>query len=183
MKKYSEFQQLKVVVMRLKCSRKNSNTITLNLGSLKLKVICVWWSCAEIASRHHVEQITQVIDEALASRKRRWMKHEMPSRGGDVWSRTCRSPSRQVSAKALKHNLGKTWCSRTTWQDTFYANQLGPLQFRCWRIVSGVYKDTMYMQRWQSPKLSGNRNDAAGKAYDKIDRILNLPYLIGKEDG
>lgn len=47
-------------------------------------------------------------------------------------------------------------------------------------IVSGGHTDLVYMKKHGSIKwLGGTRDDAAGEAFDKIGRLLNLPYPGG----
>lgn len=47
-------------------------------------------------------------------------------------------------------------------------------------IVSGGHTDLIYMKKHGSIKrLGGTRDDASGEAFDKIGRLLNLPYPAG----
>ncbi|MBI2195465.1 MAG: tRNA (adenosine(37)-N6)-threonylcarbamoyltransferase complex transferase subunit TsaD [Candidatus Levybacteria bacterium] len=49
-------------------------------------------------------------------------------------------------------------------------------------IVSGGHTDLILIRKHQSIKwLGGTRDDAAGEAFDKIGRLLNLPYPGGPE--
>ena len=65
-----------------------------------------------------------------------------------------------------------------------YANQLvEPLQFPLMAlVVSGGHTELVYMPEDGKFQIIGEtRDDAAGEAYDKIGRILNLPYPGGKK--
>ena len=65
-----------------------------------------------------------------------------------------------------------------------YANQLvEPLQFPLMAlVVSGGHTELVYMPEDGEFQIIGEtRDDAAGEAYDKIGRILNLPYPGGKK--
>jgi N6-L-threonylcarbamoyladenine synthase len=47
-------------------------------------------------------------------------------------------------------------------------------------LVSGGHTDLIYMEKHGSIKwLGGTRDDAAGEAFDKIGRLLDLPYPAG----
>jgi N6-L-threonylcarbamoyladenine synthase len=47
-------------------------------------------------------------------------------------------------------------------------------------LVSGGHTDLLYMEKHGSIKwLGGTRDDAAGEAFDKIGRLLSLPYPAG----
>lgn len=47
-------------------------------------------------------------------------------------------------------------------------------------IVSGGHTDILYFENHKKIKwLGGTRDDAAGEAFDKIGRLLNLPYPAG----
>ena len=49
-------------------------------------------------------------------------------------------------------------------------------------IVSGGHTDLLYFENHEKYKwLGGTRDDAAGEAFDKIGRLLNLPYPAGSE--
>ncbi len=47
-------------------------------------------------------------------------------------------------------------------------------------VVSGGHTDLVLMESYQTKKvIGGTRDDAAGEAFDKIGRLLNLPYPAG----
>ena len=115
----------------------------------------------EIASRHHVEQITQVIEEALVQ-------------AGKTME--------EIDAVALAVN--KPLIAVNHMAGHIYANQLiEPLQFPLMAlVVSGGHTELVYMpEDGQFEIIGETRDDAAGEAYDKIGRILNLPYPGGKK--
>lgn len=49
-------------------------------------------------------------------------------------------------------------------------------------LVSGGHTELVYMKEDGSFEIVGEtRDDAAGEAYDKVGRVLGLPYPSGKE--
>ncbi|MEO4055515.1 tRNA (adenosine(37)-N6)-threonylcarbamoyltransferase complex transferase subunit TsaD [Solibacillus sp. CAU 1738] len=135
----------------------------------------------EIASRHHVEQITIVIEEALAQAK---MK---PS---DLTAVAITEGPGLVGALLIGINAAKAFA----WAHSLpivgvhhiaghiYANALvQPMEFPLLAlVVSGGHTELVYMKEHGSFELIGEtRDDAAGEAYDKVARVLNLPYPGG----
>ena len=135
----------------------------------------------EIASRHHVEQITLVIEEALAAAKL------SPS---DLDAVTVTEGPGLVGALLIGINAAKAFAFANGLPiigvhhiaGHIYANQLmQPMEFPLLAlIVSGGHTELVLMEKHGSFKLIGEtRDDAAGEAYDKVARVLGLPYPGG----
>ncbi|HHY71877.1 MAG TPA: tRNA (adenosine(37)-N6)-threonylcarbamoyltransferase complex transferase subunit TsaD [Bacillus bacterium] len=135
----------------------------------------------EIASRHHVEQITIVLEEAL---------NQAAITFGDIDAIAVTEGPGLVgallvgvnAAKALAfaHNIplvpvhhiaGHIYANRLVKEMTFPLLAL---------VVSGGHTELVYMKEHGSYEVIGEtRDDAAGEAYDKVARQLNLPYPGG----
>ncbi len=135
----------------------------------------------EIASRHHVEQMTIVIEEALAQAKME------PS---DLTAVAVTEGPGLVGALLIGINAAKAFA----WAHNLpivgvhhiaghiYANALvQPMEFPLLAlVVSGGHTELVYMKEHGSFELIGEtRDDAAGEAYVKVARVLNLPYPGG----
>lgn len=137
----------------------------------------------EIASRHHVEQVTQVIEEALvvAGKTLDDMTAIAVTYGPGLVGALLIGIS---AAKALAMASGKPLIAVNHMAGHIYANQLvEELQFPLLSlVVSGGHTELVYMSHDGQFEIIGEtRDDAAGEAYDKIGRILNLPYPGGKK--
>ncbi|AMQ04961.1 MULTISPECIES: tRNA (adenosine(37)-N6)-threonylcarbamoyltransferase complex transferase subunit TsaD [Sporosarcina] len=137
----------------------------------------------EIASRHHVEQITLVIEEALANA-------ELEPADLDAVAVT-EGPG-LVGALLIGVNAAKAFAFANGLPiigvhhiaGHIYANQLmQPMEFPLLAlIVSGGHTELVIMEGHGSFKLVGEtRDDAAGEAYDKVARVLGLPYPGGPQ--
>ncbi|MBO0602779.1 tRNA (adenosine(37)-N6)-threonylcarbamoyltransferase complex transferase subunit TsaD [Sporosarcina sp. E16_3] len=137
----------------------------------------------EIASRHHVEQITLVIEEALANA-------ELKPEELDAVAVT-EGPG-LVGALLIGVNAAKAFAFASGLPiigvhhiaGHIYANQLmQPMEFPLLAlIVSGGHTELVIMEGHGSFKLVGEtRDDAAGEAYDKVARVLGLPYPGGPQ--
>lgn len=135
----------------------------------------------EIASRHHVEQITLVIEEALSAAKLG------PS---DLDAVAVTEGPGLVGALLIGINAAKAFAFANELPiigvhhiaGHIYANQLmQPMEFPLLAlIVSGGHTELVLMEKHGSFKLIGEtRDDAAGEAYDKVARVLGLPYPGG----
>lgn len=135
----------------------------------------------EIASRHHVEQITLVIEEALAK------AGLAPS---DLDAVAVTEGPGLVGALLIGINSAKAFAFANGLPIVgvhhiaghIYANQLmRPMEFPLLAlIVSGGHTELVLMEKHGSFKLIGEtRDDAAGEAYDKVARVLGLPYPGG----
>ena len=137
----------------------------------------------EIASRHHVEQITQVIEEALVQAGK--TMEEIDAVAVTIGPGLVGALLIGISAaKAVALAENKPLIAVNHMAGHIYANQLiEPLQFPLMAlVVSGGHTELVYMpQDGQFEIIGETRDDAAGEAYDKIGRILNLPYPGGKK--
>ena len=137
----------------------------------------------EIASRHHVEQITQVIEEALVQAGK--TMEEIDTVAVTIGPGLVGALLIGISAaKAVALAANKPLIAVNHMAGHIYANQLiEPLQFPLMAlVVSGGHTELVYMpQDGQFEIIGETRDDAAGEAYDKIGRILNLPYPGGKK--
>ncbi|WP_217587759.1 tRNA (adenosine(37)-N6)-threonylcarbamoyltransferase complex transferase subunit TsaD [Lentibacillus saliphilus] len=135
----------------------------------------------EIASRHHVEQITLVLEEAFAKSELSWdditaiAVTEGPGLVGALLVGV-------NTAKALAFAKQKPLVGVHHIAGHIYANQLQqPLMFPLLAlIVSGGHTELVIMKaHGQFEVIGETRDDAAGEAYDKVARMLNLPYPGG----
>lgn len=137
----------------------------------------------EIASRHHVEQITLVIEEALA------VAGLEPA---DMNAVAVTEGPGLVGALLIGINAAKAFAFANGLPiigvhhiaGHIYANQLmQPMEFPLLAlIVSGGHTELVLMEKHGSFKLVGEtRDDAAGEAYDKVARVLGLPYPGGPQ--
>lgn len=137
----------------------------------------------EIASRHHVEQITIVIEEALK---------EAGLEPKDLDAVAVTEGPGLVGALLIGINAAKAFAFANGLPIVgvhhiaghIYANELMqrmtfPLLAL---IVSGGHTELVLMKQHGSFELIGEtRDDAAGEAYDKVARVLDLPYPGGPE--
>ncbi|MEH7875423.1 tRNA (adenosine(37)-N6)-threonylcarbamoyltransferase complex transferase subunit TsaD [Bacillus velezensis] len=137
----------------------------------------------EIASRHHVEQITLVIEEALSKAEMGFddldaiAVTEGPGLVGalliGVNAAKALSFAHQIPLVGVHHIAGH-----------IYANRLiGDLQFPALAlVVSGGHTELVYMKEHGSFEVIGETlDDAAGEAYDKVARTMGLPYPGGPQ--
>ncbi|WP_339253527.1 tRNA (adenosine(37)-N6)-threonylcarbamoyltransferase complex transferase subunit TsaD [Sporosarcina sp. FSL W8-0480] len=135
----------------------------------------------EIASRHHVEQITLVIEEALRTAN---------LEPADLDAVAVTEGPGLVGALLIGINAAKAFAFANGLPiigvhhiaGHIYANQLmQPMEFPLLAlIVSGGHTELVLMEEHGSFKLIGEtRDDAAGEAYDKVARVLGLPYPGG----
>lgn len=135
----------------------------------------------EIASRHHVEQITVVLEETLEQSGVTMEEvdaiavTEGPGLVGALLIGV-------NAAKAISFAHDKPLVGVHHIAGHIYANQLvTDLQFPLLAlVVSGGHTELVYMEKHGSFKVIGEtRDDAVGEAYDKVARTLNLPYPGG----
>jgi len=135
----------------------------------------------EIASRHHVEQITLVIEEALRTADVSYddldaiAVTEGPGLVGALLVGV-------NAAKAISFAHGIPLVGVHHIAGHIYANQLvDKLEFPLLAlVVSGGHTELVYMKEHGHFEVIGEtRDDAAGEAYDKVARTLNLPYPGG----
>ena len=135
----------------------------------------------EIASRHHVEQITIVLEEALKEANVSYNEldaiavTEGPGLVGALLIGV-------NAAKAVAFAHGIPLVSVHHIAGHIYANRLvKEMEFPLLAlVVSGGHTELVYMKEHGHFEVIGEtRDDAAGEAYDKVARTLHLPYPGG----
>jgi N6-L-threonylcarbamoyladenine synthase len=135
----------------------------------------------EMASRHHVEQITIVIEEAMEQAEVSFddldavAVTEGPGLVGallvGVNAAKALAFSRNIPLVGVHHIAGHIYANRLLTEFRFPLLSL---------VVSGGHTELVYMEKHGSFKVIGEtRDDAAGEAYDKVARTLHLPYPGG----
>lgn len=135
----------------------------------------------EIASRHHVKNITMVIEECLE-------KANMDIKDVDAIAVT-HGPGLVGSlligveaAKTLAYVNNKPLVPVNHMSGHIYANELvKPLSFPLIALViSGGHTELIYMKEHYSfEKIGGTLDDAVGECYDKVARVIDVPYPGG----
>lgn len=135
----------------------------------------------EIASRHHVEQITLVLEEAL-SQANVDVKDldaiavtEGPGLVGalliGVNAAKALAFANGIPLIGVHHIAGHIYANRLVTEMNFPLLSL---------VVSGGHTELVYMKEHGHFEVIGEtRDDAAGEAYDKVARMLHLPYPGG----
>ncbi len=135
----------------------------------------------EIASRHHVEQITLVLEEAFKEAQVTWDEidaisvTEGPGLVGallvGVNAAKALAFAKQKPLVGVHHIAGHIYANRLEKEFEFPLLAL---------IVSGGHTELVLMKEHGVYELIGEtRDDAAGEAYDKVARMLGLPYPGG----
>jgi N6-L-threonylcarbamoyladenine synthase len=163
---------------------KNGDTILSNIVASQIKSHQRFGGVVpEVASRHHVEQITLCLEEAL---KQAEVTPEDLSAvavtygPGLVGALLIGLSAAKAFAWAhglpllpVNHMAGHIYAARFVKPLTFPLLAL---------LVSGGHTELVYMAEDGSFEIIGEtRDDAAGEAYDKVGRVLGLPYPSGKE--
>lgn len=135
----------------------------------------------EVASRHHVEQITIVIEAALeeANVEIDQIDAIAVTQGPGLVGALLIGVN-AAKALAFAHDIPLIAVHHIAGH--IYANRLQKeLQFPLLAlVVSGGHTELIYMKEHGSYKIIGEtRDDAAGEAYDKVARTLGLPYPGG----
>ncbi|CEG25379.1 tRNA (adenosine(37)-N6)-threonylcarbamoyltransferase complex transferase subunit TsaD [Bacillus sp. B-jedd] len=135
----------------------------------------------EIASRHHVEEMTVVLEEALK-------QAEVTMNDIDAIAVT-EGPGLVGAlligvnaAKALAFANQKPLVPVHHIAGHIYANRLvAEMKFPLLAlVVSGGHTELIYMKEHGHFEVIGEtRDDAAGEAYDKVARVLDMPYPGG----
>jgi len=135
----------------------------------------------EVASRMHLENITFVLDETLS-------KAEMKLEDIDAFACTY-APGLLGSllvgletTKTLSLIYNKPFIKVNHMMGHIYANKIGnELKYPLLAlIVSGGHTDLIYMESETKLKYMGQTlDDAIGECYDKVARIVDLPYPGG----
>ncbi|WP_059105397.1 tRNA (adenosine(37)-N6)-threonylcarbamoyltransferase complex transferase subunit TsaD [Shouchella shacheensis] len=137
----------------------------------------------EVASRHHVEQMTRVVEEAMEQADISYADlaavsvTEGPGLVGALLIGV-------ETAKALAFAHGLPLIGVHHIAGHIYANQLvRPLEFPALAlVVSGGHTEFIYMEEEGLFEVIGQtRDDAVGEAYDKVARTLGLPYPGGPQ--
>ncbi|GAM16185.1 tRNA (adenosine(37)-N6)-threonylcarbamoyltransferase complex transferase subunit TsaD [Mesobacillus selenatarsenatis] len=135
----------------------------------------------EIASRHHVEQITLVLEEALAQANvdvkdlDAIAVTEGPGLVGalliGVNAAKALAFANGIPLIGVHHIAGHIYANRLVTEMNFPLLSL---------VVSGGHTELVYMKEHGHFEVIGEtRDDAAGEAYDKVARTLHLPYPGG----
>lgn len=135
----------------------------------------------EIASRHHVKNITMVIEDCLE-------KANMKISDIDAIAVTY-GPGLVGSllvgveaAKTLAYVNNKPLIPVNHMSGHIYANQLvEPLKFPLIAlVVSGGHTQLIYMgDHYKFKEIGSTLDDAVGECYDKVARVINVPYPGG----
>ena len=135
----------------------------------------------ELASRQHVDQITIVISEALEKAEVTFNEIDAlavtkgPGLVGallvGVNAAKALALSHQIPLVGVHHIAGHIYANRLITEMRFPLLSL---------VVSGGHTELIIMEEHGSFKVIGEtRDDAAGEAYDKVARMLKLPYPGG----
>lgn len=135
----------------------------------------------EIASRHHVEQLTVVLEEAMEKANLHFSDidaiavTEGPGLVGalliGVNSAKALAFAHGIPLIGVHHIAGHIYANRIVTEMKFPLLAL---------VVSGGHTELVYMKEHGHFEVIGEtRDDAAGEAYDKVARTLNLPYPGG----
>ncbi|KKE78960.1 tRNA (adenosine(37)-N6)-threonylcarbamoyltransferase complex transferase subunit TsaD [Bacilli bacterium] len=135
----------------------------------------------EIASRHHVEQMTLVLEQAFDEGQITWNEidaiavTEGPGLVGallvGVNSAKALAFAKQKPLVGVHHIAGHIYANRLEQEFDFPLLAL---------IVSGGHTELVIMKEHGQYEVIGEtRDDAAGEAYDKVARMLGLPYPGG----
>jgi N6-L-threonylcarbamoyladenine synthase len=135
----------------------------------------------EVASRHHVEQITVIFEAALEEAGVNWKDIDAiavtqgPGLVGalliGVNAAKALAFAHSIPLVAVHHIAGHIYANRLVQELQFPLLSL---------VVSGGHTELVYMQKDGEYEVIGEtRDDAAGEAYDKVARTLKLPYPGG----
>lgn len=137
----------------------------------------------EIASRHHVEQMTQVLEEAFNQATVTWdhidaiTVTEGPGLVGallvGVNTAKALAFAKQKPLVGVHHIAGHIYANRLEKEFEFPLLAL---------VVSGGHTELVLMHDHGKFEVIGETlDDAAGEAYDKVARMLKLPYPGGPQ--
>lgn len=135
----------------------------------------------EIASRHHIENITLVIEETL--KKSALSIDDIDAIAVTYGPGLIGSLLIGVTAaKTLSYIYKKELVPVHHIAGHIYANNLvRPMEFPLIAlVVSGGHTELVYMKEdYSFEKIGGTLDDAVGEAYDKVARVLDIPYPGG----
>ena len=135
----------------------------------------------EVASRHHIENITLVIEECLEKANMRIEEIDAiaitygPGLIGSLLIGL-------QAAKTLSYLYNKPLVPVHHIAGHIYANNLvKPLKFPLIAlVVSGGHTDLIYMKEdYSFERIGGTLDDAVGEAYDKVARVIDVGYPGG----
>lgn len=137
----------------------------------------------EVASRHHIEQITSCIEDALTEAQVSYDDLDAvavtygPGLVGalliGVTAAKTVAFAHHLPLVPVNHMAGHIYAARFVKPIEFPAMAL---------LVSGGHTELVYMAEPGKFEIIGEtRDDAAGEAYDKIGRVLGINYPAGKE--
>lgn len=137
----------------------------------------------EVASRRHVERITWIIQEALerAQVRQQDLAAVAVTQGPGLVGALLIGVA---AAKALSFAQGIPLVGVHHIAGHIYASHLvEPLSFPLIAlVVSGGHTELIYMSgHYRFERLGRTRDDAAGEAFDKVARVLDLPYPGGPQ--
>lgn len=135
----------------------------------------------EIASRNHIENITIVLDEIL--NKAKMTLEEIDAIGVTYGPGLIGSLLIGVqAAKTISLVTGKPLIPVHHIAGHIYANNLEKrLSFPLIAlVVSGGHSELIYMKEdYSFERIGGTLDDAVGECYDKVGKVINLPYPGG----
>jgi N6-L-threonylcarbamoyladenine synthase len=146
----------------------------------------------EIAARSHLEVITPVIQEALESAKCTWDEIDAvavtygPGLGGSLLIGTMTAKTLAIAKKKPLYPINHV-------EAHIYANYITETPLRNYQlplkpptlpllalIVSGGHSHLIYLKNHSDYEVIGRTyDDAVGEAFDKVAKILGLPYPGG----
>ena len=136
----------------------------------------------EIASRHHVEFITVIVEDALAEAGVSYDELDAVAvTYGPGLVGALLIGVHAAKAIALAHNLPLIPVNHMACH--IYSNRFqSSFKFPLLALtVSGGHTELVYMEDNHTYEVIGEtRDDAAGEAYDKVGRVLGVPYPGGK---
>lgn len=135
----------------------------------------------EVASRRHVEKMTFMLEEALGQARIGMSQvdaiavTEGPGLVGallvGVTTAKTLAFSYDLPLIPVHHIAGHIYANRLVGEMAFPLVAL---------VVSGGHTELIYMERhYEFKRLGHTRDDAVGESYDKVARILDLPYPGG----
>lgn len=137
----------------------------------------------EVASRHHIEQITLCIDDALAEAQVTYddLTAVAVTYGPGLVGALLVGVA-AAKAVAFAHNLPLIPVNHMAGH-IYAARFVAPIEFPALALlVSGGHTELVYLPGPNQFEIIGEtRDDAAGEAYDKVGRVLGLTYPAGKQ--
>jgi len=140
-----------------------------------------WWVVPEVAAREHANAIFEVLDSVLLPLKINLQEIDYIAVTGYPWL----IPSLLTGitlARTLAKILQKPLLELNHIQGHIFSNFLERKQsdinfpLVC-LTVSGGHNDIYFMNSmWEMEKIGSSNDDAAGESYDKVAKMMGLPY-------